>query len=126
MNRWSVRIFSILFALLVFPSVSPAPLIYRPGEGWVYERPGKSGASWTRNRAKDQLEVAQKAFDEKDTDLALKASRRVVKIWPLSDYAPTAQYLLGRCYEAKHQDERAFKQYQQLIEKYPRLDNYDE
>ena len=125
MNRWSVKIGLILFCLLAFPSISPAPLIFRPGEGWVYERPGKEG-QWSRTRAKDQLDVAQKAFDEREYGTALKAARRVVKVWPLSDYAPQAQYLMARCYEAKRQDERAFKQYQLLLEKYPKVTNYDE
>lgn len=125
MKRWSVQILFILVCLLAFPSISPAPLIFRPGEGWTYERAGSKG-NWTRTRAKDQLEVAQKAFDDKDYDVAFKASRRVVKVWPLSDYAPEAQYLLGRTYEAKSQDEKAFKAYQEILEKYPKATNYEE
>ncbi len=125
MNRWSVHIALILFCVFAFPFRSPAPLIFRPGEGWIYEKPGKEG-SWSRTRAKDQLEVAQKAFDKKDYGLALKAARRTVKQWPLSDFAPDAQYLMGRCYEAKKKDEKAFKEYQKVLEKYPRVTNYDE
>lgn len=125
MKRWSVKIAVILFCLLAFPSISPAPLVYRPGEGWTYEKPGREGR-WTRLRAKDQLEIAQKGFDEGDLSLAFKASRRVVRVWPLSDYAPQAQYLMGRCYEAKHQDEKAFQEYQKLLEKYPKISNYEE
>ena len=56
----------------------------------------------------------------------MKAARRTVKVWPLSDYAPQAQYLIGRCYEARGQDEKAFKAYQQVIEKYPKIDIYQE
>jgi outer membrane assembly lipoprotein YfiO len=119
------RLCCIAIALLAFAYRSPAPLVYRPGEGWIYEAPGATG-NWQRTRAKDQLEVAQKAFDEGDTKLALKAAHRVVRVWPLSDYAPEAQYLVGRCYEAHGQDQRAFKHYQQLIEKYPRIDKYEE
>jgi outer membrane protein assembly factor BamD len=103
---------------------TPAPLVYRPGEGWSYEPVG--GGKWTRNRAKDQLEVAQKAFDDKDHSTALKAARRTVRVWPFSDYAPQAQYLVGRCFEEKKQDEKAFKAYQQLVEKYPKAGNYEE
>jgi outer membrane protein assembly factor BamD len=125
MNFRSVRVALILFCLLAFTYPSPAPLVYRPGEGWTYESPGETG-NWQRTRAKDQLEVAQAAFDEGNYSLALKAARRTVRRWPVSDYAPQAQYLLGRCYEAKGQDERAFKAYQQVIEKYPRVDNYQE
>ena len=111
--------------ILLFPQISPAPLIYTPGEGWHYESVGGEGG-WRRARAKEQLEVAQGAFDKNDFSLASKAARRTVIQWPFSDYAPQAQYILGRCYEAKGQDERAFKAYQTLLEKYPRVDNYDE
>ena len=125
MNRWSVRIALILFCLVAFPFRSPAPLIFVPGEGWTYETPGTAG-KWQRTRAKDQLQVAQEAFDRKDHGLALKAAHRTVKVWPLSDYAPQAQYLIGRCYEARGNDEKAFKAYQQVLEKYPKIDSYQE
>lgn len=125
MNCWIFRFAFVLLACLVLlPLNTPAPLIYRAGEGWSYEPVG--GGKWVKTRAKDQLEVAQNAFDQKDYSLALKAARRTVKIWPLSDYAPQAQYLLARCYEAKGQDERAFKEYQKVLEKYPKVANYDE
>src|SRR5437870_6562133 len=124
MNRWFVRLLLVTFCVLAFPFTSPAPLVYRPGEGWVYESVG--GSKWVRTRAKDQLEVAQAAFENKDYSTAFRAARRTVKVWPLSDYAPKAQYLLGRCYEEKHQDERAFKEYQKLLQKYPKIENYRE
>jgi len=110
---------------LALPLRSPAPLIYRPGEGWSYEPVGGAG-KWQRPRAKDQLEVAQAAFDKRDFSLALKAARRVVRVWPLSDYAPQAQYLVGRCYEAKGKDEKAFAEYQKVLEKQPKIANFPE
>ncbi len=125
MNRRSVCLLLIAIFWLAFPFRSPAPLIYRPGEGWTYEPVGGEG-KWVQTRAKDQLDVAQAAFDKHAYSLALKASRRVVKVWPLSDYAPRAQYLIARCYEAKGEDEKAFKEYQTIIEKYPKVANYDE
>lgn len=125
MNRWSIRLFLIAVCVLAVPYRSPAPLIYTPGEGWTYEPAGGEG-NWQRTRAKDQLIVAQDAFDKKDYSLALKAARRAVRVWPLSDYAPQAQYIVGRCYETKGFDERAFKEYQTLLEKYPKAVNYEE
>jgi outer membrane protein assembly factor BamD len=125
MTRWFVRLACIAACLLAFPYPSPAPLVYRPGEGWVYEKPGDT-SGWQRTRAKDQLEVAQTAFDAGDYDVAMKAAHRAVRNWPLSDYAPQAQYLIGRCYEAEGQDQKAFKHYQTLIEKYPKIDQYEE
>lgn len=124
MNRQLVRLLLIGIFILAFPFRSPAPLIYRPGEGWTYEPVGEG--KWTRTRAKDQLDVAQAAFDKKDYGLALKAARRTVRIWPLSDYAPQAQYLVGRCLEAQGKDEKAFDEYQKLLEKHPKLTNYHE
>src|SRR6266404_9762738 len=119
------RLLLIALCVLAFPFRSPAPLIYRPGEGWTYEPVGGEG-KWQMTRAKDQLDVAQAAFDKKAFGLALKAARRVVKVWALSDYAPQAQYLVGRCYEATGKDEKAFKEYQKVLEKQPKIANYQE
>src|SRR6266481_9122486 len=124
MKRWISRACLMVLCLLVFPQRSPAPLIYTPGEGWRYESVG--GGRWQRARAKDQLEVAQAAFDKKDYSLALKAARRVVRVWPLSDYAPQGQYLVGRCLEAQGKDEKAFAEYQKVLEKQPKIGNFHE
>jgi outer membrane protein assembly factor BamD (BamD/ComL family) len=125
MIRACTRLALVLAGLLAFPHLCPAPLIYRPGEGWTYEPFGKEG-SWHRQRAEDQLAVAREAFEKQDYGLTLKAARRVLKQWPLSDHAPEAQYLIGRCYEARGDDERAFREYQKLVENYPKNENYDQ
>ncbi len=118
--------FPLIFLLLVaFPFRSPAPFIYTPGEGWTYEPVGGEG-KWKQTTAKDQVEVAQAALDKGAHGLAFKAARRVIAVWPLSDYAPQAQYIIGRHYEARGLDEKAFKAYQKVLEKYPKIANYDE
>jgi outer membrane protein assembly factor BamD (BamD/ComL family) len=119
MKRSCVRLGLALLLLVALPFRAPAPLIYRAGEGWTYEMPGAKG-DWRKLRARDQLEVAQQAFDQKKFKLSLKAAKRVIAVWPLSDYAPKAQYLIGRCYEARKQDEYAFNAYQTLLDKYPK------
>ena len=127
MNRLSARVALVLLALFLFPYRSPAPLVYRPGEGWSYEMAGAKGKSdWHKQRAKDQLDVSQQAFNTRQYRLALKSSLRVIQIWPLSDYAPQAQYLIGRCYEARKMDEKAFNAYQTMLNKYPKAVNSDE
>lgn len=120
--RWLLLVALIWLGL---PLRSPAPLIFTPGEGWRYEQVGAS-RKWEKARAKDQLEVAEKALEEGDHNLVIKASKRVINRWPYSDYTPKARYLLGRAYEAKGQDERAFKTYQKLIERNPKIENYEE
>ena len=121
-RSWGVL--TLVLTLCLLPLRSPAPLIYRPGEGWTYEPEG--GAKWQRNRAKDQIDVAQEAFDAGKFKLATKAAKRVTRVWPLSDFSPKAQYLVGRSYEARGRADRAFKAYQLLIERYPKLENYPE
>ena len=124
MNRW---ILCLLCAVGIgsFARRCPAPIIFRPGEGWTYEPVGQTGR-WERNRAKDQLQVAEDSFQKRDYGTALKAARRVVKVWPLSDHAGPAQFLLGRVYEMRGMDEKAFKEYQRALLKYPKLPNYGE
>jgi outer membrane protein assembly factor BamD len=118
MSRSLIRTGLIVALLVALPYRSPAPLIYRPGEGWTYESPGAKG-DWHRARAKDQLAVAQQAFDQKQYRLALKAAQRVIRVW-LSDYSPQAQYLIGRSYEELKKDEQAFNAFQTLLDKYPK------
>lgn len=124
MNRRFVLLLLAVTGLLLVPFRSPAPLIYTPGEGWTYEAVGGEG-NWQRTRAKDQLIVAQDFYDKKDYGTALKAARRTVKVWPLSDYAPQAQYIVAECYSAKGMDERAFKEYQKVLDKYPKFIDCD-
>jgi outer membrane protein assembly factor BamD len=125
MNRRFIFLLLVAAFVALQPYRSPAPLIYAPGEGWYYE-PAGSNAKWTRTRAKDQLEVAEEAFKNNDYSTTMHAANRVLKVWPLSDYAPRAQYLVGRCLEMEHRDEAAFDRYQDLLKKYPHSQNYDE
>jgi outer membrane protein assembly factor BamD (BamD/ComL family) len=116
----------LLVALLALtPFRSPAPVNYVPGEGWYYEPYGEK-ANWQRSRAKDQLEVADQSFAKKDYKTTLHAAHRVLRIWPLSDYAAHAAYLVGRCLEIQGKDEAAFNAYQDIITKYPKSGEYNE
>jgi outer membrane protein assembly factor BamD (BamD/ComL family) len=115
----------LLLVVVLLPSRSPAPLVYVPGEGWYYENYGETG-KWQRPRAKEQLEVAEQAFTNKDYTVTLHAAHRILRVWPLSDYAPRAAYLVGRCLETQHKDEAAFNAYQQIIKKYPKSGQYNE
>lgn len=118
--------FIILAGFLAFlPLRSPAPLVYTPGEGWTYESLGGIG-KWRRERAKDQLEVTQQAFEAKDYSLASKSGAYLLRTWPLSDYAPDAQFLVARCHELQGNDEKAFNEYQTMFEKYPKSDKLKE
>jgi len=122
--RFAIWIMSLVVVVLL-PSRSPAPLVFVPGEGWSYQSYGETG-KWQRPRAKEQLEVAEQAFTNQDYSITLHAANRVLRVWPLSDYAPRAEYLVGRCFEVKHKDEAAFNAYQDIIEKFPKSAQYNE
>jgi outer membrane protein assembly factor BamD len=125
MIRRSLLISAVTLAALLLPMRSPAPLIFIPGEGWYYENYGEN-MKWQRTRAKDQLDVAEDAFARGDYNTTLHAAHRILRVWPLSDYSARAEYLVGRCLEAKHRDESAFNAYQEIIEKYPKSAEYNE
>jgi outer membrane protein assembly factor BamD len=121
MSRRSVCLLLIAAGVTLVPFRSPAPLVYTPGEGWTYEAVGGVG-KWKRETAKEQMAVTQAAYDQHDYTLARKSAVRLIRTWPLSDYAPNAQYFVGLCWEAEHDDERAFKEYQKVFDNYPRSD----
>ena len=125
MSRRLNLLFLIAVAAVMLPLRSPAPLVFIPGEGWYYESYGESG-KWQRPRAKDQLAVAEDAFTKKDFNITLHAAHRILRVWPLSDYSPRAEYLVGRCLEDKHKDEAAFNAYQNIIQKYPKSGEFNE
>lgn len=126
MKHGLVRWWWVGLCLLAWPQRAPAPLIYTPGEGWRYEPVG--GGTWRRDNPRDQLAVAIAAFEGGDYGLAIKAARHIARHprWRFSDYAPEALYVLARSYEARGDGEKAFKAYQELLTKHPRLTNFEE
>ena len=125
MNRRLACLLVATTCVVLIPLRAPAPLYYVAGEGWYYEPYGQT-SKWQRSRAKEQLDVAQQAFNSGDYDTTLHAAHRILRLWPLSDYAPDAQYLIGRSLEATGMDEAAFKAYQNIVDKYPRSSHYED
>jgi outer membrane protein assembly factor BamD len=125
MNRRFVFLLLLVAGAMLLPFRAPAPLYYTSGEGWYYEPYGEK-ADWQRPRAKDQLDVAEQAFTNGNYNVTLHAAHRVLRVWPLSDYAPRAEYLIGRCLETSGKDEAAFNAYEAIIQKYPHSDSYED
>ena len=106
---------------LVLPQDCPAPLIWRKGEGWTYERSGYQSA----NNPKDQLALAKKYQANKEYGQAVSAYRRVISRWPTSLAVPEARMGLGECLTALGYYYKAFKAYQDLVEKNPNSPYFD-
>jgi outer membrane protein assembly factor BamD len=99
-----------------------AALTWRPGEGWTDES-GSSEVSASSSR--DQLQLAKKLEAANDLTNAFKAYSGLVRKWPLSFYAPEAQFKVGWLEEQRGDFWRAFKSYQKMVEKYPNSEYFD-
>jgi outer membrane protein assembly factor BamD len=106
---------------LLFPQECPAPLIWRKGEGWTYEREG----STTANNPKDQLALGKKYQANKEYDRAVTAYRRVIAKWPTSFSTQDARMGLAESLTEIGYYYKAYKEYQNLIDKNPNSPYFD-
>ncbi len=107
-----------LSALAFATSFAHATLVWRPGEGWSDESGGEVSASSSR----DQLELAHKLEAQGQRDQALKAYKGLLRRWPLSFFAPEAQYRVGKILEDQASFKEAFDAFQKMVTKYPSSD----
>jgi outer membrane protein assembly factor BamD len=120
----------LLLTIIVFgaalglfqPPNCPAPLIWRKGEGWTYEREGVA----TAKNPKDQLDVAQKYQGNKDYGNAIAAYRRLIKRWPQSSAAQDARFGLAESLLARGYLYKSFKEFQALLTKHPNTERFEE
>ncbi|MDP2920923.1 MAG: outer membrane protein assembly factor BamD [Candidatus Omnitrophota bacterium] len=79
-----------------------------------------------KDTPEDQLSYAQKFYDAKNLKDALREYKKLLKYYPLSKEAPTAQYYVGRILETMDNYYEAFKAYQKVIDTYPYTDMVDD
>jgi outer membrane protein assembly factor BamD len=107
-----------LYSLIAFGTLAPlahGSLVWRPGEGWSDESGGDVSASSSR----DQLDKAHKMEAQGARDDALKAYKALLRRWPLSFFAPEAQYRMGKILEDEGAFNDAFQAFQKMVTKYP-------
>jgi outer membrane protein assembly factor BamD len=112
----------LTFALLCLPSRSPAPIIYREGEGFST---GELADIEIKKNAQEQFDLGERYEREGDYKRAGACYRLVVRRFPRSDIAAHAQYRSGQIYERTGDLQRAFAEYQALVEKYPRSTDFE-
>jgi outer membrane protein assembly factor BamD len=112
-----LRILLALIAALGFfaPALTQASLVWRPGEGWSDESGGDASASSSR----DQLDLAHKLEAQGQRDDAIKAYKALLRRWPLSFFAPEAEFRLGKIQEDEGDFYNAFQAFQKMVQKYP-------
>ncbi len=96
-------------------------LKYFPGVGWRYIRPGMQGELMEKS-PREKLKIALEAYEKKDYDLALFAAQLIVEERPDGESAPHAHYVTALALEAMKFDEDAFREYQRIIERFPKFE----
>ena len=109
-------------AITLTSSLAPAELVWRPGEGWSDESGGDVSASSSR----DQLDLAHKLEAQGQRDAALRAYKGLLRRWPLSFFAPEAQYRVGKIMEDQGDFYNAFQAFQKMVTKYPSSDYFSQ
>src|SRR5471032_3202648 len=109
-----------LSALAFATSFAQANLVWRPGEGWSDE----SGSEISASSSRDQLELAHKLEAQGQRDAALKAYKGLLRRWPLSFFAPEAQFRMGKILEDEGDFYPAFQAFQKMVTKYPSSDYF--
>jgi len=118
-----LRLFLLGFVALTFAtSITRAELVWRPGEGWSDESGGDVSASSSR----DQLDLAHKLEAQGQRDAALRAYKALLRRWPLSFFAPEAQYRVGKIMEDQGDFYNAFQAFQKMVTKYPSSDYFSQ
>src|SRR5271155_1194994 len=111
-----------LLALAFATSLAHATLVWGPGEGWSDE----SGSDVSASSSRDQLELAHKLEAQGQRDAALKAYKGLLRRWPLSFFAPEAQYRVGKILEDEGDFYTAFQAFQKMVTKYPSSTYFEE
>jgi len=105
----------------VMPTNCPAPLVWRKGEGWSYERHGITAAK----TPKEQLEYARALQEKKQFGDAITAYRRLIRRWPTAFAVEDGRLGLAECLSAVGYHFKAFQEYQNLITKHPNTKHFN-
>jgi len=124
MNKGVAILCLTLAAAVALPPLCPAPLVWRSGEGWVYEGSDQEDIELANN-AREQFEIAQAYEQAGELGRALGAYRSLVRRFPQTLEAPKAQYKMGFLLERNGDFQAAFKAYEDLIQNYPRSQDFE-
>lgn len=75
---------------------------------------------------KEQFDWAKSLLDAKDYKRSIGEFEKLIKHYPLSKLASSAQFYIAEIYENTHEYYKAFKNYQLVIDKYPYSEKVDE
>lgn len=111
---------TLIFSLLLIPSPSYAPWIWTPESGWMSEK------DVVKESPKAQWDYAQELEKKGEFNNAVRAYKSLVKTYPASPLASQSLLKSAECYEHEGSLYEAYKDYQKLLENYPKEINFDD
>jgi outer membrane assembly lipoprotein YfiO len=121
MSRKIVFVTAFLLIFMSYAGICPAYWIWTPESG-KFVNPKYS----PRETPQEQFDWAMTFFEAKDYKKACAEFEKLIKHYPLSKLAGSAQFYIGQTYENVGEYYKAFESYQLAIEKYPYTEQVDE
>jgi len=116
---------TFLSALLICTALLAAPpRVAAQSEGLVKSQPIEN-QFFQQGSATEGLANADSFADAGDTEKAITVYRFVARSYPKSSEAPKAQFRLAKQLRQKGDFEAAFKEYQNLLQKYPQTPDFE-
>ncbi len=112
-----------LVAVLSFPALMKAPVVFKPGEGAKFVPPGAQQSS---HDAKELFQKGQNAEDRDNLGRAISAYKALVRHHPKDVLAPWALYHAAELEEKQRKFIPAADLYRSLVERYPTSPHFDE
>lgn len=125
MRQHRTKFLTCAALLLALCQSLPAPLVWRPGEGFVYEEGSGRTQGTVKDDSRSQLEYGDSLLMQEKYKEAMSAYAALVRRWPFSFFADDAQFKIGWCQEKLGDFDRAFRSYQVVIDRYPASEYFD-
>ena len=113
----------LLACALTWPALSPAAVIFRPGEKARYVTPGEESVS---GNAQQLFQIAQTAENAGNPGGAIKAYRTLVRRYPKDVLAEGAAYRYAVLQEQHGDPLKAAAAYRVVVESYPKSPHFAE
>jgi outer membrane protein assembly factor BamD len=123
---YSRKPYVVFASLISLTQLLPAPLVWRPGEGFSYESGNTKQGGTVANDSRSQFEYASSIEAKGNYKEARAAYAALVRRWPFSFFADDAQYKIGWCLEKLGDFDRAFNAYQIVVDKYAGTEFFDQ
>ena len=123
-DRFSLSVMRLLLAgAIAWPALSPASVVFRPGEKARYLAPGEEDVN---GNAQQLFQIAQAAENSGNSGRAVKAYRTLVRRYPKDALAEGAAFRYAVLQEQHGDPLKAAAAYRVVVENYPKSPHFTE